>query len=286
MKLRLGSIEFINSLPVDLGLIEGAVEAPVEITRDVPARLNERMSSGALDIGPVSSIWYARHAKDFLLLPDLSISSESGVESVLLFSRLKMKELARGRVAVSEMGRTTPALLEVLCRGRYGAAPRIDAFSGIPDGIPREVDAVLLIGDEALKAKENWNGGDSEVIDLAEEWREWTGLGFVFAVWAVRRDVFEARPAEVWAAHRAILASKRWGSENTGRVIAKAVETSGLSEATARRYFGKLSYGFGPELQKGLKLYYQKAAELGILEVAPGLETIGSENLTAAGTGS
>ena len=86
--MRLGSIDFINSLPVDLGLRSGAVASDIQMVRGVPAALNEKILNNELEISAVSALWYAEHQTRFVLLPDLSISSESGVMSVLLFSQL------------------------------------------------------------------------------------------------------------------------------------------------------------------------------------------------------
>src|SRR3990167_6198834 len=104
MRLRLGSIEFINSLPVDLGLINGKVPCPAEIVTGVPTVLNEKILKGSIDAGAVSALFYAEHQDQFLLLPDLSISSESGVGSVLLFSRYPMKHLKARQIAVTRQG--------------------------------------------------------------------------------------------------------------------------------------------------------------------------------------
>ena len=124
-KIRLGSIEFINSLPVDLGLLRGTIPSEAEIIQGSPAALNEKMLSGDLDLGPISVFWYAQHQEEWLLLPELSISSESGVQSVLLFSRHPFAELKGKRIALTGKGRTTPALLSILCQRKYGFMPAI-----------------------------------------------------------------------------------------------------------------------------------------------------------------
>jgi chorismate dehydratase len=59
-----------------------------------------------------------------------------------------------------------------------------------------EHDAALLIGDIALREgylrREIAGRGRPYVFDLAREWQDWTGLPFVFAVWAIRADRAEA----------------------------------------------------------------------------------------------
>ncbi|HXV18939.1 MAG TPA: menaquinone biosynthesis protein [Candidatus Omnitrophota bacterium] len=263
--MRLGSIEFINSLPVDQGLLKGLVPFRGTIVPGTPASLNEIILSGGLEVSPVSVFWYARHQREFLLLPELSISSESGVMSVLLFSRRPLQDLAGERIAVTSKGRTTPALLEILCRQRYGFSPQ---FEVVQNGLHQlgKAQAVLLIGDEALQAQRLDSKEGYFVTDLAEEWRAWTGLPVVFAVWAARRAYFEGHADEIQEAHAAILESKRWGLTHLDAVIEEAQNRTGLPTSTLKAYFSRLSYDLDAQLQKGLSLYLEKAVECGLLE--------------------
>jgi chorismate dehydratase len=263
--MRLGSIEFINSLPVDQGLLKGLVPFRGTIVPGAPSALNDRILEGKLDLSPVSVFWYARHQSEFLLLPDLSISSESGVMSVLLFSRKPLRDLQGQKISITSKGRTTPALLEILCRQRYGFVPQFEAAPNGPD-LFGKAQAVLLIGDEALQAQRQGAQNGYFVTDLAEEWREWTGLPVVFAVWAARRAYFESHPQEVLEAHRAILESKRWGLEHLEEVIEEAQKRTMLPSETLKAYFSKLSYDLDAPLQKGLSLYLEKAAVCGLLQ--------------------
>ena len=50
-------------------------------------------------------------------------------------------------------------------------------------------DAVLLIGDEALRCQKHGLAGFELIYDLAAEWYEWKQLPFVFAIWAVQKTI-------------------------------------------------------------------------------------------------
>lgn len=280
--LRLGSIEFINSLPVDLGLLRAKENGLFRITQGPPSRLNQALLDGVLDVSPISSFWYGLHSDAFYLLPELSISSESGVESVLLFSHRPIWDLRGRRIHVTSKGRTTPALLEILCRGRYDFVPQFGREENPSELIPSGYDAALLIGDEALAARQTVED-HMVVVDLAEEWRAWTGRAIVFAVWAVRRDVFHARPEDVFSLHRAILDSKRWGLTHPDEVVREAGWRLALPEATLRGYFSKLNYEFDETMKSGLRLYFECAARMGLLESVAALEEIGGA-LAGSGT--
>jgi len=272
--LRIGSIEFINSLPIDLGLLTGAIPGGYEMIQGTPAILNEMISKAHLGLGPVSSFWYGQHQKDFLLLPDLSISSESGVQSVSLFSRHEMRDLKGREIIVTQKGRTTPVLFHILCRLRDGFEPRFHASDKIFKEIPKNANAILLIGDEALTLKENLKDPAIKIFDLAEEWKRWTKLPFVFAVWAVRRDFFANDPEKVFLAHEALLESKAWGLKHLEQVVKTAATKIDLSEKTLRAYFSGISYDFDERLKKGLRLYFDLAEDCGLLKEAGDFEEI------------
>ena len=280
--LRLGSIEFINSLPVDLGLIRGEVQSNCEIITGTPAALNEKILNKETDASPVSALWYAHHQEEFLLFPDLSISSESGVQSVLLFSRSHLKNLKNKFISVTAQGRTTPALLEIICRLRYGFRPNVKTASSKIQDIPEGSDALLLIGDEALVAHERLKNSGYIITDLAEEWREWTSLPFVFAVWVVRREVFLTRAKEIADLHQALLKSKKWGLEHLGEILNASEAKTGLPPELLKNYFSRLSYVFNEGLKCGLKLYYEYAIRCGILSAAVELEAIDRFNKPVA----
>lgn len=260
---RLGSINFINSLPVDYGLISGAVSAPCAITRAEPSALNRMMIRGELDMGSVSALHYVEHAADFLVLPDLSISSRSGVKSVLFFASDRAENLAGMRIAVTTKGKTTPALLAILFRNRWKTAPIfVPADEGIETFASKGYAGTLLIGDESLAAADRAQG--LTVYDLAEEWKALTGHAFVFAVWVVNRRFFGSDPALAERVYAAILASRKWGFDNPGLIVSAAAQRVHLMRPVLESYFRELRYDFGPDLVTSLRLYAELAVEAGL----------------------
>lgn len=266
-RLRLGAIEFINSLPIGLGFSRQPEAAETELFRASPAVLNEKILAGELDLSPVSALFYAEHQKEFLVLPDLSISSEGAAQSVLLFSRADFKNLKNHTITVTMKGRTTPALLEILCRLRYGFKPDFRFVNGFSPAVTvKSSEATLLIGDDALVAREEFTGTRYKIFDLASEWRDWTGLPLVFALWVARKSYFYSNSDAVVAAHKALIQSKKWGIEHLEEVVAASAEKVNLSKETLASYFSCLSYDFNENLKSGMEAYFQKAVECGILK--------------------
>jgi chorismate dehydratase len=88
MTLRVGRIPYINCYPVYGGIDRGVVTLDAELVDGIPSHLNRLMARGALDISVISAVEYARDAARYLLLPDLAISCDGPVRSVMLFSRV------------------------------------------------------------------------------------------------------------------------------------------------------------------------------------------------------
>ncbi len=290
--LRLGSIQYVNSLPVDLGLIKGkvALEPGTQLIADVPQGLNARVLKGELDVTPVSALHYAENADKLVLLPDLSVSSESGVQSVLLFSKRPLAEGQTLTVRVTDQGKTTPALLRILLEARYRIKATYLTGPSTTDLDHLAEDAVLLIGDDAMRAAYAWiDRGEArpahewQITDLAQEWQRWTGRPFVFAVWVARRDFWNAHPAQVRQALKSLLDSRKWASEHEQDLIDEAQKRSGFSPDRLRRYYKELRFDLDVTLVKGMMEYFDAAARLGILAKAPRLEWLPTRTHTQEG---
>ena len=143
-------------------------------------------------------------------LPDISIASRGPVLSVTLFSRVPWSAIRT--VALDEGSRTSAALAQVLLRKRHGVAPAVVPLPLDRTAEDVAADAVLLIGDRAMRA---CLPGFAHAYDLGQEWHDWTGLPFVYAVWAVREGV-DLGPVEA-ALHEA----KRRGLDRVGQIAAR-----------------------------------------------------------------
>src|SRR5881296_1440966 len=208
--MRVGRIGYINCYPVYGAIDRGLVPLAAELVTGTPSELNDLLAAGELDVSVVSAVEYARQARHYILLPDLAISCDGPVRSVALFSRRTVGQLDGRTVLLSASSRTSVALLELLCREHWHIKPKfaearaeaqdLEALAALPH------EAVLVIGDAALKLAAA--GTYPHRYDLGEEWKRWTGLPFVFAVWAARRL---ARSAAVQRGHQALLDSRSWG---------------------------------------------------------------------------
>jgi len=262
--VRTGRIGYINCYPVYGAIDRGVCTLPGELITGTPSELNDLLVAGELDVSVISAVEYARHTRDLVLLPDLAISCDGPVRSVALFSRRPAPELDGRTVLVSASSRTSVALLELLCRHVWGVRPQLaqaraeaadlDALAGLPH------DALLVIGDPALLLAERH--AYPYRYDLGLEWKRWTGLPFVFAVWAARRA---APPGPVRAVHRSLIAARDWGLAHLDVLAEAAARASGVSPAACRAYLAGLDYALTATHRAGLTDFFRRLAADGIV---------------------
>lgn len=262
--MRIGRIGYVNCFPVYGAIDRGIVPIAGELVTGTPSELNGLLAAGELDVSVVSAVEYTRDADQYILLPDLAVSSDGPVRSVMLFSERPVTELDGATVLVSASSRTSVHLLELLCHDRWGVRPRLveartepgdlEALRHLPHA------AVLVIGDGALLLAHD--ARYPHRYDLGQEWKDWTGLPFVFAVWAARRSV----PAKaIGGVHQALTRSRAWGLENLDALAADAARQTGLSIAECEEYFTGLDYGLSYAHLEGLTSFLRRLAARGVV---------------------
>lgn len=216
----------------------------------------------------IPSIEYA--AGDYAIVPNVAITSRGPVRSVCLFHRRPLSDIHR--VALDSSSRTSAALLRVLLRERLGRDPE---YVVMPPSLPdmlAAADAALLIGDRAL-----YFDGKESRLDLGQEWTERTGLPFVWAFWAGRFAA--ARPHEVARLQAALadglqalptIASTYNGAGGTHG--APDTDRAVLNEDYLRR---NIVYRLDEAEAAGLKEFYRRAFELGLIGRVPELRFYG-----------
>ena len=253
--IRLGRISYVNMAPVFHRL-----NADVEEVSGVPTELNRLLLDGQLDIAPISSIEYARHARSLRILPRLCVSSEGAVESIQLVSRLPFTQIRS--VAVTPESATSVVLTKVL----------LPQAEHVP--LELEADAKLLIGDAALRSAFE---DPTPHYDLGKLWLERTGLPMVFAVWAAPEPVVPGL-AEL---EHALVASVRLARAEPQVLAYEASERYGYPAGYLARYFEKLRYSFGPRERAGLYTFLEMARDVGELEHVPELRFVQREPVQA-----
>jgi chorismate dehydratase len=282
---RVGHIAFLNCLPIYWGLARTGALLDVDLHRAPPDELSRRLVAGDLDIGPITLVEYLRHADDLLLIPDPAVAADGPVLSVNLVTKAPLDDLpAAPRVSLASTSRTGVLLGRMLLEDRYGREPEYTVTPPDLDAALHGADAAVLIGDEALRVHHDPAG--HHVLDLAAEWKDWTGLPMVFAVWAARRDYAEAHPGLVKDVHLAFRDSVQRSREEIGEVVASAARWEPFPPAALAEYFERLQFGLSERHLAGLREFASRASRYaGIAPLrdggpeffATGPETLSSE---------
>ncbi len=270
MPLTVGHITYANCIPWFHYLRECGFDGT--IVDGVPAELNRQLSAGTIDICPSSSIEYARHADNYLLLPGHSISAIGPVDSVLLFTPRPLTALGDEPIALTGESATSVALLRILLR-EFVRLPQVE--TAVPDVSVESLIAAgkpaLLIGDRALRMAQQVPS-ECQVIDLGALWYHFTGLPFVFALWIVRRDA-AVRDADALRRFSTLLEMARARTfADLHRVAATATEREWMGEEGLVRYWSRVSYVLDSAHIEGLRCYYALLEKYGEIEQAPDLD--------------
>jgi len=277
--VRIGRIPYINCYPVYGAVDRGIVSLGGTLVNGVPSQLNRLMAAGQLDVSVVSAVEYARAATRYLLLPDLAITSDGPVRSVLLFSRRPAEELDGGKVLLSRSSMTSVALLRLLFRNVWRVTPHLAAgdaeLSDVASFHDAPHDARLVIGDAALvlgaalrPRHEALTATPAAapaapyryVYDLGEEWKRWTGLPFVFAVWVAQRDTSVRAALNV---HARLIESRDWGMGHLDELAEQAAVATGVARHVCVEYFSGLDYRLAYAHLAGLTDFFRRLEAAG-----------------------
>jgi chorismate dehydratase len=251
--LRLSVVQYLNTVPLIWGMLHGEQRGKFDLQLTVPSGCADAIALRQADVGIVPCIEYQR-IEDAVVLPGMSIASKREVKSVLLLSKMPLGQVQT--VALDESSRTSAALVRILMQKFYSRRVSFSPAAPEPAAMLKNADAALLIGDPAL----TYQGPPAEVYDLAQEWRKFTGLPFVFAVWLGRAD------ANLSSFRGDFAASLDFGLAHIDDIAAEYALKLNMTPSAVKVYLTQnIDYSLDEENQQGLKLFYKLAHEVGII---------------------
>ena len=259
---RIAASSYLNTAPLIWSFVHGSKQNAVELfTDEAPARCAEMLSNGEVDAALVPVIEYQR-LTDILIVPDVCVGSRSAVRSVVLATRRNnLKKVTR--VALDDSSRTSVALVKIIFREFLGFEPQWQASPPSLERMLEHNDAALIIGDPAMRIPRD----QFRVFDLATLWHEFTGFGFVFAMWMARASRAEAVRAIDFAGAR---------EEGLAHLDEIAARQGNLSSAEVKEYLTQnIAFRMDADMKKGLQLYFELAQKHQLIEGTKALEFIG-----------
>jgi len=259
--IKLGRIDYANVYPLfqQLKNVDG-----LKIVKGVPSFLNKAISEGVIDIAPCSCIEYAKNPDNYLLLPDISISCLNNVKSVMLFSSVKIEELGGRTIYLTGESATSVLLVEILIKKAYGLDVRFTSDES-------EADAWVFIGDKALF--KYYHNDYSYGYDLGSEWKKFTGLPFVFALWIVRKELLDEKREELIQFAEKLGDIKKDSKRNLASLLDEYT-FKGLTNYQILDYWETINYDLSDKHIEALLLYYEFAKKLGRIKDIPELKFI------------
>lgn len=251
---KLGVMSVLNVLPVYYGILNGSIAVPCETVPGKVTELNQKLHQGEIDLSVISSFEYARNAEFYYLLPDLSISADGPVRSIYLFLDKPIEQLDGDYIRLTAFSMTSVHLIQYLLKDHNVQYTRDANEAAVGE---------LLIADEAIRRY--YEKKDAYVYDLSSLWRDNTGLPFVFALWAVRRDSFEKNPALVHEIYKSLIKSKRDTGTLYHSMAADYHEGIFPTSEECEWYLKNLRYDLSEKYQEGFLRFQHEMMNIGKL---------------------
>ena len=275
--MRLGETHFKNTDFIYHAIRNGAVNsAGVELVRAHPPELGELLHRGEIDAAPTSSIMYALHPGEFLILDGFSISAPAGTGSILIFSREAscLDELDGKSIATTSTSASSVALLEILLRERGINARLIKNQNPRLEEMLHHAEAALLIGDHAIV--EGYRRRELVIADLGEEWHALTRLPMVYALWLVRKS-FAHRREEVERLKLALNEARSYAYEHFSELAAQLASQLSIPPKAMEEHLRCLDYSLSEANLLGLRRFFELASKHGIIPSPPEIRLVGGE---------
>ena len=255
---------YLNTAPLIWSFVHGSRRESVKLFTDkAPARCAEMLTRNEVDAALVPMIEYQRPS-DIAIIPDVCVGSRSAVRSVVLVSTLNNLKKVK-RVALDDSSRTSVALVKIIFREFLGFEPEWQTSPPDLNSMLRHCEAALIIGDPAMSISRD----RFRVFDLATLWHDYTGFGFVFAMWMARRQNAKAVKAIDFATVR------DEGLEHIDEIAAEYRQPLSLSTEEIRDYLTQnIAFRMDEEMKRGLELYFALAKKHRLIDEARPLEFI------------
>lgn len=234
-------------------MLHGPERARVELSFSIPSVCADEVEQGIVHIGLVPVAEIARQGLE--TLPGLGIACYGAVRSILLFSRVPLKQVRTLSADLSS--RTSVELARVILRERYGAEPEITSTEPLLEKMLANSDAALIIGDPALRTAPDEL--PFKCVDLGAEWLALTGLPMVFAAWAGKPGL----PVQILK--QITRASYEFGRARIDRIVEHESAPRGISAVLADRYLRRhIRFELGTEEHEGLQSFLRLANLKGV----------------------
>ncbi len=279
-------MQYLNTAPLVWGFTNGSLAGKYDLSFTVPSQCAEALRKGTADIAIIPAIEYQR-IPGLVVLPDLAIASQNRVRSLLIVARKPIEQVRS--IALDRSSRSTQALTRILAAEHWNISPEFFETEPNLSAMLQRADAALLIGDPALRlsvAIEKKSTVSPQgravcqavtlgipgaeifhVYDVVGEWRRYSSLPAVMAVWAARPEVVTSEVLADFAA------SRDFGLSQLSAISLEAARELELPQPILESYLQQnIDFSLGEENRRGLERYFHEAAKLGLIQLEKKIE--------------
>jgi chorismate dehydratase len=279
-------VQYLNTAPLVWGFTNGPLAGKYDLSFTVPSQCAEALRTGMADIAIIPAIEYQR-IPGLVVMPDFAIASRNRVRSLLIIAKKPIAQV--GSIALDRSSRSTQALTRILAAEHWKIDPEFSESEPDLSAMLEKADAAMLIGDPALRvsiAIEKKSPVSSQgratcqaatlgrqgaeifhIYDLVGEWRRFSSLPAVMAVWAARPEL--ATP-ELLADFSA---SRDFGLSQIPAICVEAARELELPQQALESYLRhNINFSLGEENRRGLERYFHEAAKLGLIDCEKKIE--------------
>ena len=254
--IRVGVQPYLTARPLVKKL--DTLAPDIHIITDTPRQLTNLLSEGQLDVALIPLLTALRKP-ELAILPDISISTKGPDKHAVIFSKVAISDIKT--ILVDRSSINAIGILRALFRIRWSMQP-VEVLSSKPiepdyPFLERDYDAYMVIGDNVLKINTDFE----YVVDIGEQWEQWTHLPLVHAVWGLKPGFKEGI-----ALDELFLESKKLGLEQLDEIAAEASQETGIEKSACLDALKATCFDLGEAEFKGIERFHYFLQELKICE--------------------
>ena len=242
-KIKISAVKYANSYPFIFGLKNCGFDKKAVIEIDHPADCAAKLVANVVDIGliPVAAL---PMLPEYHIISDFCIGANGSVKTVLLLSRSSLDNVET--IYLDYRSLSSINLAQILAKNYWKREFNwIKTSENFDFTKLNENEAVTLIGDQCFEYEKHFEHS----IDLALEWKDFTGLPFVFACWTANKKL----DSEFIDDFNQALKS---GVENIAAVVAEMGQTGVIKGKELEQYLTQnIDFKLNADKKKALELF-------------------------------
>ena len=248
-KIKISIVNYTNTLPFKWALKHSELISKIDLQEDIPSICAQKLKFNQVQLALVP-VAILNELDNYFIETDYCIGANGKVDSVKLYSKVPYDSI--GSITLDYQSRTSIALTKILCEHYWRIKPLFEnAKPGFESNLQGN-NANVVIGDRTFSL----NGKFAYEYDLAETWKDMTGLPFVFAAWVSTEKMDDKFISEF----NTVL---KFGVENCKKAIEESTNELNISNEKAFDYLTeKISYNLDDEKRKALNLFLQYVKDL------------------------